>query len=201
MSDLSLIELFKKYGNAHTGEGTDKNLTHCYGRFYENLFSSIRREVRNLLEIGACAGASCLVWAEYFPQARIDGIDRTLEYLAFGKEHERIRYHQLDGTLKSTPCALNHTMYDIVIDDGSHHPPHQLESLGIFAPFIRPGGFYVIEDIQTGEEIKQPLFQIAQEHGLMMGWHDMRRINSRYDDVCAVFTRPRIKSRLIDYPY
>lgn len=194
MPEPSLLQLLKQYGSAHTGEGTDKNCTHCYGPFYENLFEPFRTSVTSVLEIGACAGAFCLVCAEYFPNASVDGIDKTLQYIAFGKSNDRIKYHQIDATLKNAPCLLNHARYDIIIDDGSHHPPHQLDTLDIFAPYIRPGGVYVIEDIQTGDTIKDQLSRIAEEHGLIMSWHDLSHVNSRYDDVLAVFRRPKIYS-------
>jgi hypothetical protein len=39
--------------------------------------------------------------------------------------------------------------WDIIIDDGSHLPEHQLVSFTALFPFVRPGGVYVIEDIET----------------------------------------------------
>jgi hypothetical protein len=36
--------------------------------------------------------------------------------------------------------------WDLVIDDGSHVPRHQLISFIALYPFVRPGGIYVIED-------------------------------------------------------
>ena len=39
--------------------------------------------------------------------------------------------------------------WDLVIDDGSHLPRHQLTSFVALYPFVRPGGLYVIEDIES----------------------------------------------------
>jgi hypothetical protein len=39
--------------------------------------------------------------------------------------------------------------WDIVIDDGSHIPRHQLLSFSVLFPCVRPGGMYVIEDIES----------------------------------------------------
>jgi len=39
--------------------------------------------------------------------------------------------------------------WDIIIDDGSHIPRHQLVSFSALFPFVRPGGVYVIEDIES----------------------------------------------------
>lgn len=39
--------------------------------------------------------------------------------------------------------------YDIIIDDGSHVPSHQLVSLQHMFSALNPGGLYVIEDLET----------------------------------------------------
>ncbi len=39
--------------------------------------------------------------------------------------------------------------WDLVIDDGSHVPRHMLISFIALYPFVRPGGIYVIEDIES----------------------------------------------------
>lgn len=36
-----------------------------------------------------------------------------------------------------------------MIDDGSHLPANQLNSLGTLFPLLEPGGVYVIEDVET----------------------------------------------------
>jgi hypothetical protein len=36
---------------------------------------------------------------------------------------------------------------DIVIDDGGHHPEHQIITLEEMLPHVSPGGVYVCEDI------------------------------------------------------
>ena len=39
--------------------------------------------------------------------------------------------------------------FDIIIDDGSHLNSHQIFSLETLIPYLRQGGFYVIEDIHS----------------------------------------------------
>ena len=38
--------------------------------------------------------------------------------------------------------------FDIIIDDGVHHPELQMKTLRNFYPSLRPNGIYVIEDVQ-----------------------------------------------------
>merc|ERR1719454_1987275 len=39
--------------------------------------------------------------------------------------------------------------WDIIIDDGSHKPEHNIISFQYLWEKVRPGGMYVIEDIET----------------------------------------------------
>lgn len=47
------------------------------------------------------------------------------------------------------------TKIDVIIDDGSHHPHHQLRSFLYLFPHLPPGGIYVIEDVETSYWDKQ----------------------------------------------
>jgi hypothetical protein len=39
--------------------------------------------------------------------------------------------------------------FDVVIDDGSHVPEHQLISFESLWPAVKPGGLYIVEDLET----------------------------------------------------
>eukprot|EP00540_Astrosyne_radiata_P018571 CAMPEP_0116824288 /NCGR_PEP_ID=MMETSP0418-20121206/1312_1 /TAXON_ID=1158023 /ORGANISM="Astrosyne radiata, Strain 13vi08-1A" /LENGTH=168 /DNA_ID=CAMNT_0004452639 /DNA_START=10 /DNA_END=516 /DNA_ORIENTATION=+ len=39
--------------------------------------------------------------------------------------------------------------YDIILDDGSHVPPHVIFSLFALWPCVKEGGIYIIEDLET----------------------------------------------------
>lgn len=52
--------------------------------------------------------------------------------------------------LKQMKVDLNHEQFDIIIDDGSHVPWHQLFTFEImFDTWLKPGGLYIIEDVET----------------------------------------------------
>ena len=44
-------------------------------------------------------------------------------------------------------------MLDVIIDDGSHQPEHQMLTASILRWHLAPGGVYVIEDVQKPEEV------------------------------------------------
>jgi hypothetical protein len=134
--------------------GTDKYGLHMYTPVYAGLMSARRRQPISLLEIGVGnfgdrpGGESLRMWAAYFRKGRIyaiDVVDKTA--LSSG----RIKVFQCSQTDRDRLGALARDIgpFDFVIDDGSHHNDHQIESFRILWPFVKDGGAYVVEDVQT----------------------------------------------------
>lgn len=153
--------------------GTDK-VKHRYTMVYHSAFGSLRHNVQKFLEVGVFYGASLKMWHDYFPAAQVHGIDifkilpgpSTLKYNAgyFWKKFKSgaldARYHlhkanQSDAhELAQLAATLGgeHAAFDIIVEDGSHMQRDQQMNLGLLFPLVRPGGFYVIEDIHSGLE-------------------------------------------------
>jgi hypothetical protein len=97
-------------------------------------------------------GASLRMWEEFFPNATIYGADVDVNSHIFS---DRITSHYLDSTNQGSLGDLYLTLsssgksaaFDLVIDDGLHTPESNLRVLTHLLPLIRPGGFYVVEDI------------------------------------------------------
>lgn len=134
---------------------TDKWGGHFYTQHYHHHFNSLRNEKINLLEIGIGGyddplkgGESLRMWQDYFPNARIYGID-----IADKSSHdtERIKTfrgsqvdHQfLDRAVKEIGRV------DIIIDDGSHINTHIIDTFKYLFPKLNNDGIYVVEDLQT----------------------------------------------------
>ena len=134
--------------------GTDKFGLHHYTPVYEALVRPLRRRAISLLELGVggyrrgLGGESLLMWAAYFPKGRIYGVDiEDKTALSRG----RIKVFQCSQTDRQKLGALCDEIgpFDLVIDDGSHVNPHQIESFRILWPYVKDGGWYVVEDVQT----------------------------------------------------
>jgi hypothetical protein len=116
---------------------------------YGQEFERLRNEPMTIFEIGIKKeGGSVKLWHDYFPKARIVGLD--LEKRVF-KDHPRVVARAGD---QSDPAVLNSIIaefapFGIVIDDGSHVPEHQILGFETLFPHIRDGGLYVCEDIHT----------------------------------------------------
>lgn len=136
---------------------------HNYIPAYTSLFEPIRLSVKTLLEIGIGSvennqmggiihtgyktGNSLRCWRDYFPNAKIHGIDifphtlnepRITTYVA-----DQSNRYQLSKVIDSI-----HEPLDIIIDDGSHDGKHQVISFMYLEKFLSSSGIYVIEDIQ-----------------------------------------------------
>jgi hypothetical protein len=141
-------------------KGTDKaggvNGGHDYLRKYELFLAPWRDRGFTLLELGVYRGASLKAWEEYFPKARVVGVDQVKSTA----RHAGGRVEVLVGDLSQTPFveSLAGLGASAVIDDASHWWPDQLRALFILYPSLPPGGVYIVEDIQTSFQPLAPMF-------------------------------------------
>ena len=134
--------------------GTDKVGEHDYTPVYGELFRPWRGKPVRLLEVGvggyagAIGGESLRMWASYFRRGRIYGIDLYDKTALSGGRVQVFQCSQVDRP-KLTGLAGALGPFDFIIDDGSHLNAHQVESFGILWPFVKDGGWYIVEDVQT----------------------------------------------------
>lgn len=129
---------------------TDKNYkTHNYFRYYDKYFSSMREQTKCLLEIGVYNGNSLKIWNEYFENSFIVGIDINKDCSVNTKG----RINVFIGN-QSDPVFLNSVIEktclpDVIIDDGSHKGIDQIITFKTLFPYLKSGGYYVVEDTCT----------------------------------------------------
>jgi cephalosporin hydroxylase len=151
--------------------GTDKWGTHFYTPVYHQLFAHLRDKPVRLLEIGIggyefarLGGASLAMWADYFPNGRILGIDVYAKTLDLGPRVS-VRQGSQDDAAFLARMSAEHGPFDVVIDDGSHVAAHVIASFDALFPLLADGGLYVIEDVQTAY---WPSFGGAPDGGVTM---------------------------------
>jgi len=141
---------------------TDKLWRHGYHRYYETQLAPYRDiDGLRILEIGAESGAALGAWLQYFTKpAAVQGAAYGVDAIAAKQtacsimpDHcEKLAIYSLDQSDKAALAdmsAKNPEGWDIIIDDASNYPPHQIISFQNLWSKIRPGGLYVIEDIET----------------------------------------------------
>ena len=139
----SLTTLADKYG---TDKGTRG---HHFANTYELFFAPIRNEAGKVFEIGVLEGASLRMWSEYFPNAKIFGID--IEDKSFLNSDRISTFVADQADRKQLQSFLDQAggNFDVIIDDGGHSMEQQQVSFGYLFRHVKPGGYYVIEDVHT----------------------------------------------------
>lgn len=142
------------------------------GHFYQDLYqrwlgpmSTDDTEPFAFLEIGFGMGNSVPAWRKFAPKADYHVIDVACQNLDTVSEGHRRKYKQMiaEGKLhcgSSDDFAFLHKTYTeqfksnpaplkVVLDDGSHIPKHMVATVWFWLPRIEPGGFLILEDIES----------------------------------------------------
>lgn len=147
-----LCELAEKYGTDKV-----KSIYHDYTPYYSRLLEG--RNVRRVLEVGIGTpvsmtypgyrtGASLKMWSEYFPEARIYGVDLDPQAM-FTTDRIITGIADADSVWELQSVAVEFGGdFDLIIDDGSHKPEHQVNAALALVPFLAEGGVFVIEDVK-----------------------------------------------------
>lgn len=127
---------------------------HPYTGVYAMIFAPLKNKEIHFAEIGVAGGSSVVLWWNYFRKASLAFFDRDQNFLDNVTKigfPERVPYLGLidvrvDG---DTGRALKETgfMYDVVLDDSSHDYADQIRIVKESWPYIKPGGYMIVEDI------------------------------------------------------
>ncbi len=144
---MNLDQLAVKYGTDKRMEGG-----HGYTHFYEVFFEPRRQLPLNFMELGVREGWSMRMWSEYFPNAKIFGIDNNSEGLCPSKfDSDRIDFTICSQTDEAALLSISNRCggFDIIVDDASHISSLSINSFKILFPTLKRGGIYVIEDLHV----------------------------------------------------
>ena len=163
MSLPTLDELANIY-NTDKGTAFSGPTKHGYTPFYENFMLPMRHLPIRLLEIGICmegteGGHSVNLWLEYFDQASIFTFDiEDMSQHQGIKDNPRVKFFQGDQSNREDFSKMyelfGNEQFDFIIEDGSHRHEHQMTSFGHLFKYVKPGGFYILEDMTIpGREV------------------------------------------------
>lgn len=206
LNQLDLAELFNKYGSDKDRNG--------YAQLYHTLFNLKRDQEINMLEIGIGSlipgvpssmlgyalegykpGGSLRAWRDYFPKGRIIGVDIQSD-TQFSDE-PRIETYITNSTkaleVETLMKQLDDPLFDIILDDGSHHDMDQLVTLYNCYSHLKPGGIYIIEDIYPGSKLTTMPALIGS-----MCNQDPYFFVGVKNNICVIYKSP-LKSRRLNY--
>lgn len=144
MNNKSLYQMYFE----HHGKVSDK--WSLYLREYDRIFGPYRGNKISMLEIGIQNGGSLEIWSKFFPHAeKFIGCDIDPECARLRYEDPRIVVVTADANRDETEQTIiaHASVFDIIIDDGSHRSSDIVKSFVRYFPYLKQGGVFVAEDL------------------------------------------------------
>ena len=139
MSEKSMYEIGIK-------TNTDKIYHHRYDRFYPIFLERFRNLEISMCELGVYHCESAKMWKEYFPKAKIFGVDNDETIKC---EHIDVIHADQSKDEDVEKIVKKIGKCDFIIDDATHYPQSQYKTfLKLFDKSLKHGGVYIIEDIE-----------------------------------------------------
>tara|TARA_R110000868_G_scaffold201591_3_gene449106 strand:+ start:681 stop:1256 length:576 start_codon:yes stop_codon:yes gene_type:complete len=149
----SLLELYNSKERLKDDNNpfyTDKEFYHNYiTEYYGAEFAEKRDTPLNILEIGMYRGGSVRLWLEWFNVANIVGIDNNPSYFLGEITDPRAKTLFEDAYSIVTVDKFENEIFDYIVDDGPHSLESQITAVILWAPKLKRGGKFVIEDIRS----------------------------------------------------
>lgn len=127
-------------------------------RAYEEFFGRFKGKNPVVLEIGVRGGGGIELFHKYFEDhCQIYGVDMEERVHRIHKKYPQTPIFigdQADPVFMRSVAESIGKPIDMVLDDGGHFMHQQIRSFETLFPFLRDGGVYVIEDVQTSYDDK-----------------------------------------------
>ncbi len=141
---------FRLGGLTSAARDTDKGPSlHHYTEIYERFLFQWKDDPIAIFEIGVANGGSLKMWQEYFPNATIVAADIEDKSRFDNARVKTVVADQSNRDQLRRAVDAGGGRYDVLLDDGGHTMEQQQVSLGYLFPAVKPGGFYILEDIHT----------------------------------------------------
>lgn len=140
-----------------------------YCPIYERHLGKFVDNRPRMMEIGIFSGGSLGMWRSYFGDGtHLYGLDIEPDCMAYADESTEVFIgDQSDRQFLRTVVQQAQPL-DIVLDDGGHLAHQQIASFEEIFPYVKPGGVYIFEDVQTPQQAFHSYIA-----GLTRPMHDM----------------------------
>lgn len=106
----------------------------------------------DILQIGVGHGGSVRTWANWFPHARVTGLDvRRISIRNFPANVEIAHGDQTDAVILGGLCREH--AFRLVVDDGSDDPSHKLHTFLTVFPWLAPGALYLCVNSESQDAL------------------------------------------------
>lgn len=185
---------------------TDKVTHHNYYKYYPLFLEKYRQLIKNskssysyaMIEIGINHYRSLKLWEKYFPSTYIYGLD-----IGFSDKKNHYEIFKCDQSNLDELTKISDKIIDedkqifFIIDDGSHHPAHQLLTFNLFFDkLLCYGGCYIIEDIETSYWSKNDIYGYETNFGYLNSNSAIEQTKNLIDDINGEFMTKSNKNLL-----
>lgn len=145
---------------------TDKSSTdHNFTEFYEKTLSHLIGKESTVIEFGIKRGSSLRMWEDWLPQSKVVGVDITDRKMDLPPRRAIVEIADLRSKAAIRRICEKHGPFDLAVDDSAHTDEVAQNIVDVLWPeWIKPGGWLVIEDINSG--YKRNL-KPEQQHGFI----------------------------------
>ncbi len=165
---MEISELFTKYGS-------DKCKEHSYQVIYNPFFANIGDHPIDILEIGVQYGGSLCAFKDYFPKAKVTGIDI--------KDQRKWRRPDVEMVVVDVKNYTPDRQFDVIIDDASHNANDQIYTGLNYPKYLKQYGTLFIEDVKKrfAPQILQALNELKGNY--IISIMDLTRLKDKEDDI------------------
>ena len=146
-------EIFKNQYAKPSKQEDKKIIAHGYAKIYEKYLKKHKDEYLNIIELGSFYGNASAAFYFYFKNAQIYSADINPDmYLYRSKRLKNFFTDTSSRTSIEKNILSRNIEFDLIIEDASHMLKDQIISLFILFKNLKPGGFFIIEEIDFPEK-------------------------------------------------
>ena len=156
-------EKFKNQYAKPSKQDNKKIIAHGYAKIYEKYLKEHKEKNLNIIELGSFYGNASAAFYFYFKNSQIYSADINPDMYLY--RSKRLTNFFTDTSSRSSierNILRKNIQYDLIIEDASHMLKDQIISLFILFKSLKPGGFFIIEEIDFPE--KREDMRAGQEH-------------------------------------
>ena len=146
----------EKYINQYTHPSKRDNLliqAHGYSKYYEEIFTKLKDDKINIMEIGSFYGNASAALFFYFKNANIFGADINPDMFNYISKRLKSFYVNSSSELSLKRDVVEKKIkFKIIIEDASHMLKDQIISLFHLFSTLQSGGYFIVEELDFPEK-------------------------------------------------
>ena len=133
-------------------QNSKKVISHGYAKIYEKYLQKFKEKKLNIIELGSFYGNASAALFFFFKNSQIYSADINPDmYIYSSKRLENFFTDTSSRSSIENDILKKNIKFDIIIEDASHMLKDQIISLFILFKILKPGGYFIIEEVDFPE--------------------------------------------------